>query len=250
MLIEKEIQFITFRKMPVWGMVISFESKNQIIDNILKDWGYTLDVPEDVSLLWPPAYEKGEKLAVSSSNLYLYSSFKIQGHGNINVADNCISKISGNITKIYLHDSIHILKKNAELEILKEPLPSAILSSKVKVEQADSFCVPNANTFFLYSELGTNKLEEGQKVFLTSDTFVAEYVGNTMTRIIRFPEPVKPTIDEKFFEIISNYWITKEYQTMPLDSLPPSICDYLDRCRRNNHINIAVEQLIAEAKDG
>ena len=249
-LIEKEIQFEPFeRTTTVWGMVVSFKSKNAKLDSILNEWGYDLVLSESVSLLWPPAYEKGEKLAVSSSELYLYSSFTFQGLGNINTPDKYISKISDNITKVSLHDAIHIFKKNAELEIFKEPLSPTIQTLEVKVEETDSFCVPDTNTFFLYSELGANKLTEGQKVFLTPDTFVVEFFGNTMTRIIRFPESVEPTIEEKFFEIISNFWITKEYQEISSVSLPQTLSNYLDYCKCTKRINVAVEKLITGKKN-
>lgn len=96
---ENEMEFVTLGRTTVWGMVVSFKSKNPILDSILSDWGYNLDVSESVSLLWPPAYEKGGKLAVSSSQLYLHSSFRFQGLGNINTTDRCISKISDTITQ-------------------------------------------------------------------------------------------------------------------------------------------------------
>ena len=244
-LIEKEIEFTTFGRTTVWGLVVSFKDKSPMLDKILSDWGYNLDTSESVSLLWPPAYEKEGKLAVSSSEVYLYSSFSFQGLGNINTTDGCISKISENITKVSLCDSIHILKKNAELEIFKEPLSSTILSLEVKEEQTDLFCVPNKNTFFLYSELGATKLTEGQKVFLTPDTFVVEYIGNTVTQIIRFTEPMESTIEEKFFEIISNYWVIKEYQNIiSPTSLPQIISQYLDYCKGTGCINAAVDKLI------
>lgn len=212
--IEKEMQFLTFGRTTVWGMVVSFKDKNPLLDNVLRDWGYNLDVSESVSLLWPPAYEKGERLAVSSSKLYLHSSFAFQGLGNINTTDKCISKISDSITMVSMYEPIHILKKNAELEICKEPLLSAVQEVEAKEEQVDTFRVPASNTFFLYSELGVSKLNEGQIVFLTPNTYITEYCGKILLRIIRFHGIAKPDIEEVFFEILSNYWVTKEYTNL------------------------------------
>lgn len=242
--VEKEMQFVTLGRTTVWGMIATFKDKNPLLDSILCDWGYNLDVSESVSLLWPPAYEKEERLAVSSSKLYLHSSFTFQGLGNINTTDKCISKISDSITMVSMYDPIHILKKNAELEICKEPLLSAVQKVEVKEEQADTFWVPTSNTFYLYSELGTSKLNEGQVVFLTPNTYIAEYCGNTLLRIIRFHSITKPDDEEVFFEILSNYWVTKEYQDTVADLLPQVIKDYLEKCKAQKRINVAVEQLV------
>ena len=242
--VEKEIQFTTLGRTTVWGLVVSFKNKNPLLDSILCDWGYNLDVSECVSLLWPPAYETGERLAVSSSKLYLYSSFGFQGLGNINTMDKCISKISSSITMVSLYNSIHILKKNAELEIFQEPLLSAIEKVEVKEEQTDTFRIPDTNLFYLFSELGVNKLIEGQTIFLTPDTYIAEYNGNTLLRIIRFPSILQSDIEEAFIEILSNYWLTKEYQGTTAGPLPQSIRDYLQACKGTKRINAAVEQLI------
>ncbi len=145
-----------------------------------------MESSESVSLLWPPAYEENDKLVVSSSQLYLHSSFKFQGHGNINTTDKCIAEVSDDVTKISLRYPIHILKKNAELEIDKEPLSIEIRTIVVKQEHDICFNVPKENSFFLFSEFGTDKLSEGQKVFLTPNTYIAEYTGNSLIRIILF----------------------------------------------------------------
>ena len=242
--IEKEMQFVTLGRTTVWGMVVSFKNKNPLLDSVLRDWDYNLDVSESVSLLWPPAYEKGERLAVSSSKLYLHSSFSFQGLGNINTTDKCISKISDSITMVSMYEPIHILKKNAELEICKEPLLSSVQAVEVKNEQTTTFSIPNHHAFYLYSELGVSKLNEGQIVYLTPGIYVAEYNGNTLLRIIRFPTIMKADIEKSFIEILSNYWITKEYQEIRTDFLPQSIKDYLETCKDVKRINVAVEQLI------
>lgn len=242
--IENEMQFVSLGRTTVWGMVVSFKNKNPLLDSVLRDWDYNLDVSESVSLLWPPAYEKGERLVVSSSNLYLYSSFSFQGHGNINTTDSCISKISDSITMVSLYDPIHILKKNAELEIYKEPLLSTVQTLEVKVEQSTTFSIPNYNSFYLYSEMGVSKLNEGQIVFLTPEIYIAEYNGNSLLRIICFPSIMKADIEQSFIEILSNYWITKEYQEIKTDSLPQSIKNYIETCKGAKRINVAVEQLV------
>lgn len=244
--VENETQFITLGRTTVWGMVVSFKNKNPLLDSILNDWGYNLDVSESVSLLWPPAYEKGEKLVVSSSQLYLRSSFRFQEFGNINITEKCITEITNSITKISLHEPIHILKKNAELEIYKEFLSTPTQTIEVKEGQATCFCVPQDNSFFLFSDFGVEKLSEGQKVYLTQNSYIAEYVDNLLVRTISFLEPSIPDIEAIFYEIISCYWITKNYQDIFAESLPQSIKEYLETCKDTMRINQAVERLIKD----
>ncbi len=242
--VEKETQFTTLGRTTVWGMVVSFKDKNPLLDSILSEWGYNLDASENVSLLWPPAYEKNEKLFVTSAKLYLYSTFKFQGLGNINTTDKCISKISDSITMVFMYDPIHILKKNAELEVYNEPLAPEIQILRASIEETGVFCVPKGNSFFLFSELGTNRLSAGQKIFLTPSTFICEYAGNTLIRLIKLSNHVESDIETKFYEIMSNYWITKEYQETIAGIFPQSIKDYLERCKSTGRINVAVEQLV------
>lgn len=241
---EEEQCFKSLGGATVWGVVVTFQKKNALLDELLHDWGFNLESSENVSLLWPPAYEKNEKLVVSSSQLYLHSSFQFQGLGNINTTDKCITAITDDITKISLHDPIHILKKNAELEIDKEPLSTEIRTIEIQEEHDTCFVVPKKNFFFLFSEFGADKLIEGQKVFLTPHTYIAEYAGNSLIRIIRFFEPSESDLENRFFEIMSNYWITKDYQDIAVESMPQSILDYLDMCKSTMRINKAVEQLI------
>lgn len=242
--VEKETQFTALGWTTVWGMVVSFKDKNPLLDSILSEWGYNLGVSESVSLLWPPAYEKDEKLFVTSSKLYLHSTFKFQGLGNINTTDKYISKVSDSITMVSMHDSIHILKKNAELEVYNDLLTAEIQLLRTSVEETDEFCVPKGNSFFLFSELGAYKLREGQTIFLTPSTFICEYAGNTLIRLIKLSCPVESDIETKFYEIMSNYWITKEYQKTITGIFPQSINDYLERCKNTGRINVAIEQLI------
>ena len=241
---EKELSFMTMGRTTVWGLVVTFNKNNTLLDEILRNWGYNLESSENVSLLWPPAYEENEKLVVSSSQLYLHSSFKFQGLGNINITDKCITEISDNVTKISLHEPIHILKKNAELEITEKPLTITTRTKEIQKEYVTCFDVPKGNSFFLFSEFGTDKLGEGQTVFLTPSSYISEYSGNLLIRMILFSKPSEPNIEKRFFEIISNYWITKDYQDIAIESLPQSIMDYLVNCKDTMRINKAVEQLI------
>ena len=242
--IEKEFDFKTFGGVTVWGIVVSFNGKNPDLDRILNDWGYNLDTSENVLLLWPPAFEKDEKLFVTSSRLFFHSSFRFQGRGNINTTETNFVELSNNLTMVSYQEPIHILKKNAELEIYREPLITPLLVKEIVQLKTNRFLVPKGNKYYLFSEYGTENLSEGQKVFLTSSTVVAEYAGNGLERIICFFEHSLPDVEEKFHEILSNYWVNKDYHCVKKEGFPQTIIDYLEECENNNRINAAVEKLI------
>lgn len=244
--VEKEVEFDIGRNR-VWGQVVVFQSITPSLRALLDSWGFCLDSSENILLLWPPVYEDedGKKVA-SSSEIYVHSSFQI-GQGNINNPRAPIVEIPPSLTKIDLSKPLHIIKKNAELEIRKEQLSVEIKKNAVVKEYLNSFKafkVPKGNSYFLFSDYGVEKLSEGQSVFLTANSFVAEYSCNSLSRIIALEKPSKLDLEKRFHKILSNYWATKEYSAFESASLPQVIQDYLDNCKRTGRINIAVERLI------
>ena len=246
--IEDSYYFKTFGGFTIYGLIVHFESKTPSLDNALQQWGFNLDISESVSLLWPPAYEENERSVVSSSIVYLYSTFKFQGLGNVNVKNQCITEVSEKVTKIAINEPVRILKKNAELTIWKEPFVSDIQPVQIIQEYADRFQIPikSDNSFYFFSVFGVELLNPGQVVFLTSDSFVAEYKRNSLIRTISFSAPDYPSIEARFFEALSNYWITEDYDESILQSVPQPILDYLNLCKSSGHINKAVNRLLKD----
>ena len=246
--IENEVFFKTFGNTPIWGMIISFNKKTPLLDSLLQSWGYNLDISETVCLLWPPAYEKNEKTIVSSSELYFYSTFKFQEQGNINTTKENITELSDTISKVCFQDSIHILKKNAEIEVYKKPLEFEINTIEVSKEYTDVFDVSDINEFYLFSDCGVELLSAGQKVFLTPLSFIAEYYAGSLVRLIYFSEPKDPDLEEKIIEALSSYWITEECHDIKIKSTTRFIEEYINNCNTIGSINSAAKQLLEDEK--
>ena len=246
--IEDSYYFKTFGGFTIYGIIVHFERKTPSLDNALQEWGFDLDISESVSLLWPPAYEENERSVVSSSIVYLYSTFKFQGLGNVNTKDQYITEVSEKVTKIAINEPVRILKKNAELTIWKEPFVADIQPIQIIQEYADRFQVPikTGNSFYSFSVFGAELLKPGQVVFLTSDSFIAEYKRNSLLRTVSFSTPDHPSIESRFFEALSNYWISEDFDDSIIQSVPQPIIDYLNQCKRSGRINKAVNRLLKD----
>ena len=113
--IEQEFDFISMGK-HIWASVITITNKTSEIEDAFEEWGYKLDTPEYLTLLWPPSYEIGGVNFISTGSAFLSSSFRIQPCGNINTESKNIQSVDNNITKINVDKHIKILRKNAEIE--------------------------------------------------------------------------------------------------------------------------------------
>lgn len=246
----EEVSFIEnlghIGKFDGYGLLVEFKNKNPSLDSIIRKWGYDLESSEKVSLLWPPAYRKDENYIVSSSPLYLYSTFEFKGLRNVSEEDKCISKIVDSTTKISLGDSLCISEKNVEMAINKENLLLETDIPDVYKEYKEFFDVPKNNDFYLFSNYGVEKLRMGQNVFLTPNSYIAEYEDKSLLRLICFLNPTTPSLEEKVSKALSNFWITEEYQDLGLDmeSIPQSIKEYIDKCKKTKRINTAVKNIL------
>ena len=85
-----------------------------------------------------------------------------------------------------------------------------------------------------------------QKVFLTPNSYIAKYKNNLLLRLICFQNPTAPSLEERVSKALSNFWITEKYQDLGLDmeSMPQSIKEYIDKCKKTKRINTAVKKIL------
>lgn len=251
--IVKDLGFIKLGSAKVYCFIVEFGNKNSILDNLLRKWEYNLDYPKNISLLWPPAYEQYDEHVVSSSPLYLYSTIELQGMRNVCTINEDISKIQSYVTRVSLADLLRIHEKNSEILIRKGNLPQDHIEPVV-TEYAEFFDyndAENPNSFYLFSNYGVEKLKLGQKVFLTPDSYIAEYRSNLLVRLIYFSNLTETSLEESVSEALSNFWITEEYQDLDLNlgSMPQSIKDYIDKCKKTKRINTAVKKILESGEN-
>ena len=244
--VEKAFSFY-FNKYKIWAVVVTFNNKTMLLDNQLNQWGFYLKTSEKVTILWPPAYSEEEKIIVSSSTVYLYSTFDFQGKGNVNIDNRFITK-NDSIMKVSMDDELRIVKNNVEMTIKKVPFEVKTDAIETIWEEKKCFVVPPNNAYYYFSSYGVEKLYAGQKIFLTPKTHIVEYKENKLTRLIFFALPQKTKIEEQVNEALSNYFIMEKYDEQKIKIFPKSMIQFLKNCKKDGMINKAVSDVLREGE--
>lgn len=244
--IEKQFQFKTMSDCSVLGMVIIFKEKNAVIDAQLYSWGYKLSVSEKLTLLWPPAFETSEIQNISSTSAYLFSTFMFKNYGNINIDNSSIHEISNSITRIDIKDKVKILNKNTEMTIFINDYKPPEDSIDIKQIKSVCFTVPEDGVYYLFTTQGVKNLTNGQKIFLTPKSYIAEYSGNYLTKRILMQADDNMLLEERIRDALSHYWIMIPYENMVNSHMPETVKKYLSDCQSKGYINQAVKIIIAE----
>ena len=247
--IDDFLQFRTMNNCTVWALVATFTDKNPQLDALLQSWGYDLNTSEQLTLLWPPAFENDETLHISSNTIYVFSSFVLQASGNTNTASNTIHKLDDGITRIEVKDKLRILKKNAEMSVEVKTFTDEIPAHSICKTTAKKFVVPDKGTFYCYSSKGVEKLIPGQKVFLTETSTVVEYCGNYISAIITLPREEEQSLSRKMQDALSYYWVSIPFEKEIEDHYPESISTYLRESKAKGRINKAVLSLFEEGEN-
>lgn len=244
--IDGLMQFKTMNNITVWALVATFTEKNPKLDALLCEWGYDLSISEELTLLWPPAYENDETYHVSSKSIFVFSSFTLQPFGNTNTHSNEIHIIDTNTTKLDLKDKIRILKKNAEMSVVTTKYNPEFVTLAPKRTTAYKFKIPETGTFYLFSSYGVERLAIGQTVFLTETSSIIEYNGNYFSTEITLPEEKEKPLSQKIQDALSYYWVYTPYEKEPDGQHSEYALEYLQRSKNEGYINKAVLTLIEE----
>lgn len=249
--VDSVSQFKTMNNCNVWAMVATFTEKNTRLDSLLQSWGYNLSTAEELTLLWPPAYESNEDLHVFSNSVFIFSSFALQASGNTNATAKAIHEVDPSVTRIDLKDKLKILKKNAEMSVEASAFSQEAVFFCVKFISTAKFVVPTNGVFYRFSSYGVEKLSPGQTVFLTSKTTIVEYDGNYTATIITMPSNEKLPLSDRINDALHHYWVLTpyEHEKAPEGNLSPDTLNYLRESKNKGLINMAVLGLIQEDKN-
>lgn len=233
------------------GIILSITNKTASIDNLLKSWGYQLETSETLTLLWPPAPVINEVSVITSDNAYVFTSFELQAHGNINVHSEDIFKVNHGISRLLVKPKTKIFKKNAEIVIDKVEPPiddySVITPSK---STANSFTVPYDGVYFLFNRSGVSPLKNGQVVFLAPESSIVRYDCNCPVEYI-YPCRQKEWSGEELLEDILAHYKRMEVLDPNLFSslaLSKAASQYIEKCRISGLINSVAKQYIEEGQ--
>jgi len=233
------------------GIVLSITNKTVSIENLLRSWGYRLEASETLTLLWPPAPVINDVSVITSDNAYVFASFELQAHGNINVHSEDIFKVNHGISRVLVKPKTKIFRKNTEIVIDKVEPPiddySVITLSK---STAKSFTVPNDGAYFLFNRLGVSPLKNGQVVFLTPESSIVQYKCNYPIGYI-YPCRQKKWAGEDLLEdILAHYKRMEVFDPTLFSSLALSkvASQYIEKCSISGLINSVAKQFILEGQ--
>lgn len=245
--IEQEFDFVSMRN-HIWASVITIVNKTTEIDTIFEQWGYKIDTPESLVLLWPPSYEIDGINFIPTAEAFLSSSFRLQPCGNINIGAEGIQAIDANITKIKVDKHIKVLRKNAEIEISVQNANLLLKENDVNEQFAERFIVPRENRYYLFSDSGIRTLTRGEDVVLPIKSHICEYSNGRLIRTIKAVGDTELTGEDLLIDIIKHYKVSESYKSISIDGKPDFIVNYINGCKKTGMINSLVKKYIEEGK--
>jgi hypothetical protein len=252
--VEKIFEFTTMN-IKFQGIIFRISHITPLLNSLFKTWGYQILPDEYLAVLWPPTYNLNHRSVVRSDYIYIYTSFKLNPKGNINLPREQIKILTDNISKINLTKRTIISNRNAELVInvgkstieqteFEKIIPFSIELAVFEVPDEDEL------TYFLFNKYGVTQLAKGQTIFLTPDSEIFGYKKSYPTvKIIplRHREKHKKHLLE---DILAHYKRTELFDSskFSLTILDDATIRYLRKCEKDGKINSVVRSYIEEGR--
>lgn len=231
------------------GKTLLIQKKTARSDAILNFWGYQLEFSESLTLLWPPAPVVNDVSIITSDEAFVFTSFELQAHGNINVHPTDILKVNHGISRILVKPKTKIFKKNAEIVIdrVEQPICNYNLLATSK-STVDKFIVPDDGSYFLFNRFGVTPLNVGQVVLLTPKSEIRRYNFSYITGYFYPYQHDKLDGEALLKDILIHCKRTEALDLNAFTSLKMSnvALRYIDKCMGSDSINVLAKQRIME----
>jgi hypothetical protein len=232
------------------GKVLTITEKTAEVDSLLSSWGYQLEPAETLTLLWPPAILSEDISLIYSDIAFLYSTFQLQAHGNINIHSEDISLITDRLTKVVVKPRIKIYRKNAELilEACEKELDS-YLNLSVLQRVKKNFQVEK-DASFMFNRSGVLPLSKGINVQMTPKIEVRHYLSGYLDEIVVPPDQIVISKEQLLQDVLIHYKRTEPFDLNDFGSLEFSqtAFHYIKNCKKIGVINSAAKRLIKEGQ--
>lgn len=232
------------------GLAISISNKNASVNSLLNSWGYQLEDAESLTLLWPPAATINDVCNIAADAAFVYTSFDLQAHGNINVHSGDISKEDDSgISKVAVTSMTKIYQKNIEITLKQQAHQASDFAEVPFTEDVCSkFTVLDDGDYFLFDNSGVVPLGVGQVIWLTPQSVVKRYNHGYQTSKFNLSQP-KTLKDESLLEDILVHYYRSEPFAMDMFSsvtISNTAAQYIKQCTASGTINAAAKQCIME----
>ncbi|ACL18694.1 hypothetical protein Dhaf_0628 [Desulfitobacterium hafniense DCB-2] len=232
------------------GKILTITAKTAQIDSLLFSWGYQLESSEKLTLLWPPAILSEDISIINADTAYLYSTFELQAHGNINVHSEDITKIVDGLTKIAVKPRIKVYKKNAELMLETcERETDTHINILVARTVEKNYRVPD-DVSFLFNRSGVLLLSKGVTVQMTPDSEVRHYTNGYLDGIVAPSEQAMLVGESLLQDALIHYKRMETFNWADFKSLDLSqiAFQYIEDCEKSGLINSAAKHFIEEGR--
>lgn len=233
------------------GKVLTIKAKTASVEMLLKSWGYQLEASETLMLLWPPSAIVDEVSTSCSGYAYLYSSFELQAHGNINVHSEDLKRFKNGVTRVTVNSRTRVHKKNAEMVIDNSNHdPIGFVELSVSERQESVFVVPDDISTFLFNHFGTTHLSKGQTVLLTQSSIIRRYLSGYLVGRVYSQSQEEWTSEQVLKDILAYYKRAEAFTMSDFDvnNLSETAYQYIERCEEFGLINSAAKRFIEEAR--
>lgn len=233
------------------GIVVTFINKTSKIELQLEAWKYKLEANESLSLLWPPSSQAEEVMLISKDSAFIYSSFALQAHGNINTQFEDITRLGDGVSKVSINKRTKIYKRNAELVLEKYEESANEYDTFLITEEAAKNYVAADDGAFLFNNSGVSTISKGMSRFLTIESEVRHYTLGYLDRIVRAPNKDKMLVGDHLLQDILIYYkrtesfIWSDYESLELS---PVAFAYIESCEKTGRINSVAKYFIEEGR--
>lgn len=210
---------------------------------------YQLNTSETFSILWPPVYTRDSCSICTRDTVYVFSSFELIPHGNINVDDMFARKISRDILKIQMNDEVIVHEKNIDICIRKERELGIETDPEEPVTRySERYTVSDQYDYYLFDQNGCTRLIPGIIVYLSQSDRIVGYKSGHIKEIVC--ACVKEKIDTRLLinDILKYH---PQSETFEMDDFmdittDKTILSYLEDCYKSGRINTVVKRYIKE----
>lgn len=244
--LSKVIRFRTMDR-DFSGVVVVFNQKTARVEQQLEAWKYKLEANETLMLVWPPSKFDNESMQVYADYTYLYSTFELQAHGNINVHSDDIVRLEDGISKVSLKGRTKIYKKNSELVLEKcNEISNEYDAISVAHEKTKKYVVTDDNVYF-FNRSGVSPMSKGMSVFLTPNSEVRHYSFGYLDNIVTNAKDARNLSGDRLLQDILMHYKKKEtficadYETLELSN---TAFQYIQNCEKAGWINSAAKYYI------
>ena len=233
------------------GQNLIIKNKTADVESLFSSWGYQVEASETLTLLWPPAVQNNENLTIYSDNAFLYSSFNLEPHGNINVHSTEISKIGKGISRVIVHSRVKVFRKNAEIIIDgKTTYLDDYKTLFIEECHTHAYIVPDDSTYYLFNRSGATPVSEGQSVLLTPGSLIKHYNSGYLVGVIYPMQQNELSGEPLLNDLLAHY---KRTEFLSLESfaaldLSDTASRYIEGCIETGVINSAAKRFIEEGQ--